>query len=61
MNASRIWQIARMAILTGLAYVGIMKLMGDPLPYRVTLMSAAGVAVGLGVLDWLKGKRAVQS
>lgn len=60
MNASRMWQIARMALLTGLAYVGIMKLMGDPLPYRVTLISAAGVAVALGIFDWFKGKRAVQ-
>lgn len=55
MTASRMWQITRMAALTGLAYVGILRLMGDPLPYRVTLMSAAGVAVALGVFDWFKG------
>lgn len=50
----RIMTAARQGTLCGLAYLGFMRLVGNPVPPHIELYSAAAVAAALCVLFYVR-------
>jgi hypothetical protein len=44
-------------LLAGLAYIGLNKLVGDPIPFHMAIASAIGVAICVSLLKYFRPPR----